>query len=86
MQKTFQLSTLLSHQVKKYGKRAALYYRDALSKKWLPVSWNELCQKVETLAGALIQSNVKLHFESPEYFATAFRKKTGMSPSEFRKA
>ena len=26
-----------------------------------------------------------LHFESPEYFATAFRKKTGMSPSEFRK-
>ncbi len=59
MQKTFQLSTLLSHQVKKYGKRAALYYRDALSKKWLPVSWNELCQKVETLAGALIQSNVK---------------------------
>lgn len=27
-----------------------------------------------------------LHFESPEYFATAFRKKTGMSPSEFRKA
>lgn len=27
-----------------------------------------------------------LHFESPEYFATAFRKKTGQSPSEFRKA
>lgn len=25
-----------------------------------------------------------LHFESPEYFATIFRKKTGMSPSEFR--
>ena len=27
-----------------------------------------------------------LHFESPEYFATTFRKKTGMSPSEFRNA
>lgn len=25
-----------------------------------------------------------LHFESPEYFATLFRKKTGMTPSEFR--
>ena len=27
-----------------------------------------------------------LHFESPEYFATTFRKKTGMSPSDFRNA
>lgn len=27
-----------------------------------------------------------LHFESPEYFATIFRKKTGLSPSEFRNA
>lgn len=27
-----------------------------------------------------------LHFESPEYFATAFRKKTGLSPSDFRNA
>ncbi len=26
-----------------------------------------------------------LHFETPEYFATLFRKKTGMSPSRFRK-
>jgi long-chain acyl-CoA synthetase len=59
MQKVFQLSTLLSDQAKKYGKRAALFYRDALSKKWLPVSWNELYQKVETLAGSLIESNVK---------------------------
>lgn len=25
-----------------------------------------------------------LHFDSPEYFASTFRKKTGMSPSEFR--
>lgn len=25
-----------------------------------------------------------LHFESPEYFATLFKKKTGMTPSEFR--
>lgn len=25
-----------------------------------------------------------LHFENPEYFATLFRKKTGLSPSEFR--
>ena len=59
MQKPFQLSTLLSDQVKKYGKRAAMFYRDALSKKWLPVSWNEFYEKVETLAGALIESKVK---------------------------
>lgn len=25
-----------------------------------------------------------LHFESPEYFATTFKRRTGMSPSEFR--
>ena len=59
MQKKFQLSTLLSEQAKKYGKRAALYYRDALSKKWFPISWNELYSRAETLAGALIEKKVK---------------------------
>lgn len=28
--------------------------------------------------------SIILHFENPEYFATLFKKKTGMSPSEFR--
>lgn len=59
MQKKFQLSTLLSEQAKKYGKRAALFYRDALSKKWFPISWNELYSRAETLAGALIEKKVK---------------------------
>lgn len=27
----------------------------------------------------------KLHFENPEYFATLFKKRTGVKPSEFRK-
>ena len=27
----------------------------------------------------------KLHFENPEYFATLFKKRTGIKPSEFRK-
>ena len=29
--------------------------------------------------------SIILHFENPEYFATHFKKKTGMSPSEFRR-
>lgn len=34
---------------------------------------------------ALIKEiSYSLHFESPEHFATTFRKKTGISPSDFR--
>lgn len=29
--------------------------------------------------------SIRLRFENPEYFATLFKKKTGVSPSEFRK-
>lgn len=41
----------------------------------------------ELLRGTSIsikEISYKLHFESPEYFATLFKRRTGISPSEFR--
>ncbi|MCI6427570.1 MAG: helix-turn-helix domain-containing protein [Rikenellaceae bacterium] len=34
--------------------------------------------------GGLKEISIILQFENPEYFATQFKKKTGISPTEFR--
>ncbi|MGM9735043.1 MAG: helix-turn-helix domain-containing protein [Candidatus Cryptobacteroides sp.] len=35
-------------------------------------------------SASIKEISIILHFENPEYFATLFRKKTGLSPTEFR--
>ncbi len=42
----------------------------------------------ELLRGTSIpikEISYRLHFENPEYFATLFKKRTGLKPSNFRK-
>lgn len=53
------LSQLIFERAKKYGKRAALYYRDDTTAKWNPISWNDLAMKVKLMAKALISLGVK---------------------------
>lgn len=59
MENKFHLSTIVFEQAKKYGDRAAMYYRDHEKKEWLPVSWNEFANQIQLAAEALIELGVK---------------------------
>ena len=60
MQKIFHLSKLIHEQAKKYGDRAALYYRDYNVNRWIPISWNEFSAKVKQVSFALLRHGVKV--------------------------
>lgn len=53
------LSQLIFERAKKYGKRAALYYRDDSAAKWIPISWNDLALKVKLMGKALISLGIQ---------------------------
>lgn len=54
----FHLGRLASDGAKKYGNKIALKYRDAVKAKWLGVSWNELSERVDKAAKALLEMGV----------------------------
>lgn len=58
MYETFHLSTLVFNQAKKYGKRAALYFRNDETKTWYPISWNEFANRVKQIGAALINMGI----------------------------
>ena len=60
MQKIFHLSKVIHEQAKKYGNRAALYYRDYDVNRWKPISWNEFSSKVKQVSYALLRHGVKV--------------------------
>ena len=41
-------------------------------------------QLLRSTDDSIKEISFRLHFENPEYFATLFKKRTGMRPSEFR--
>lgn len=59
MKQAPHLNKLVFEQAKRYGKRAALYFRDDETAKWMPLSWNDLALKVKLMGKALISLGVK---------------------------
>ncbi|MDD2644769.1 MAG: long-chain fatty acid--CoA ligase [Bacteroides sp.] len=55
------LSVLIRHKAKKYGKRAALKYRNYATGKWVPISWNQFSDTVDRTANALAHWGVEEH-------------------------
>lgn len=52
-------SKLVSYKAKKNGSRTALLYRDYSLAKWVPMTWNEIKERVEKAARALVAFGVK---------------------------
>lgn len=48
-------------QSKKYGEKAALYFRKNLTDNWTATSWNELEKKISVVAKALVELGVAEH-------------------------
>jgi len=71
--------TTFRHAFKKYtGQSPAQYF--------INLKLHRAKEMLRGSSASIKEISYTLHFESPEYFATTFRKKTGKSPSEFRKA
>lgn len=51
---------MIHRQAEKYGNRAALKYRDAVSGNWLKISWNDFSEKVRLTAEALAEFGVEV--------------------------
>lgn len=58
MTQPFHLSTVIFNQAKKYGKRAALYYRDDETKTWNPISWNQFADSIRQIGASLIEGGI----------------------------
>lgn len=54
-------SKLVAHKAKKNGNKTALFYRDYSLAKWVNISWNEMKDRVEKVARALVASGIKEH-------------------------
>lgn len=71
--------TSFRHAFKKYtGLSPAQYF--------INLKLHRAKEMLRGTTASIKEISYSLHFESPEYFATTFRKKTGMSPSDFRNA
>lgn len=71
--------TTFRHAFKKYtGQSPAQYF--------INLKLHRAKEMLRGTSASIKEISYTLHFDSPEYFATTFRRKTGMSPSEFRKA
>ncbi|MBQ0060985.1 MAG: long-chain fatty acid--CoA ligase [Bacteroidales bacterium] len=56
----FHLGILPEEQVKRWGDRVALRYRDDQQKKWLPITWPTVAAQVSELACAMLGHGVKI--------------------------
>jgi len=54
-------SQTIKLQSKKYGEKAALYFRKNLTDNWTATSWNELEKKISVVAKALVELGVAEH-------------------------
>ncbi|MBE6238376.1 MAG: AraC family transcriptional regulator [Bacteroidales bacterium] len=71
--------TTFRHAFKKYtGLSPAQYF--------INLKIHRAKEMLRGTSASIKEISYTLYFESPEYFATTFRKKTGMSPSDFRNA
>ena len=69
--------TTFRHAFKKYtGLSPAQYF--------INLKLHRAKEMLRSTTASIKEISYMLHFESPEYFATVFRKKIGTSPSEFR--
>ncbi len=53
------LGKLIFERAKKYGDRAAIKYRDQVSKQWKELSWNQFSERVRIAAKSLIEIGIK---------------------------
>lgn len=71
--------TTFRHAFKKYtGMSPAQYF--------INLKIHRAKEMLRGTSASIKEISYTLHFESPEHFATTFRKKTGISPSDFRNA
>jgi long-chain acyl-CoA synthetase len=56
--KNVHFADLVHMQAKKYGEKAALYYKDEKLNRWVSISWNSLSEQVKTIAKALFEIGV----------------------------
>lgn len=55
---SLHFANLVFEKAAKRGKHNIVYYRDALLEKWLPITWNDLADRIMATAQALVHAGI----------------------------